>query len=137
MLDQSLRRPRRICRPIPCVHATFAAIMNTKPCARSAVGRYRLLTGKVHALIKDRHRSREFIEFLKLLDCALSPTPLKLILTIFRTLSRSTTACLHSPACRFEFIVKPNARSWLNLIEGFVSKFARFVPAPYPCGFKV
>jgi hypothetical protein len=24
-----------------------------------------LLTGKVHALVRDRHRSREFIEFLK------------------------------------------------------------------------
>jgi hypothetical protein len=29
-----------------------------------------LLTGKVHALAKDRHRSREFIEFLKILDAA-------------------------------------------------------------------
>src|SRR5471030_3261774 len=29
-----------------------------------------LLTGKVHALVKDRHRSREFIEFLKLLNAA-------------------------------------------------------------------
>ena len=29
-----------------------------------------LLTGKVHALVKDRHRSREFIEFLKLVDTA-------------------------------------------------------------------
>jgi hypothetical protein len=29
-----------------------------------------LMTGKVHALVKDRHRSREFIEFLKLLDTA-------------------------------------------------------------------
>src|SRR6266516_3038552 len=27
-----------------------------------------LLTGKVHALVKDRHRSREFVEFLKLID---------------------------------------------------------------------
>ena len=29
-----------------------------------------VLTGKVHALVKDCHRSREFIEFLKLLDVA-------------------------------------------------------------------
>jgi hypothetical protein len=29
-----------------------------------------LLTGKVHALVRDRHRSREFIEFLKLIDAA-------------------------------------------------------------------
>jgi hypothetical protein len=29
-----------------------------------------LLTGHVHALVKERHRSREFIEFLKILDAA-------------------------------------------------------------------
>jgi hypothetical protein len=29
-----------------------------------------LLTGKVHALVKDRHRSREFIELLELVDAA-------------------------------------------------------------------
>src|SRR6266436_9185317 len=29
-----------------------------------------LLTGNVHAVVKERHRSREFIEFLKLLDAA-------------------------------------------------------------------
>ena len=29
-----------------------------------------LLSGKIHALVRDRHRSREFIEFLKLLDAA-------------------------------------------------------------------
>ena len=33
-----------------------------------------LITGKVHALVKDRHRSREFTEFLKLVDAAY-PTP--------------------------------------------------------------
>src|SRR5262249_17851711 len=31
-----------------------------------------LLTGHLHALVKERHRSREFIEFLKLLDAAYS-----------------------------------------------------------------
>jgi hypothetical protein len=40
-----------------------------------------LLTGQVHALVKDRHRSREFIEFLNLLDAAYpSHTAIKLIL---------------------------------------------------------
>jgi len=28
------------------------------------------LTGKINPLVKDRHRNREFIEFLKLLDNA-------------------------------------------------------------------
>ncbi|UFW43119.1 IS630 family transposase [Bradyrhizobium sp. WSM471] len=40
-----------------------------------------LLTGKVHALVKDRHRSREFIEFLTLLDPAYpARTAIKFIL---------------------------------------------------------
>src|SRR5258707_1040037 len=40
-----------------------------------------LLTGKVHALVKDRHRSREFIEFLKLLNTAYpAGTAIKVIL---------------------------------------------------------
>ncbi len=40
-----------------------------------------LVSGKVHALIKERHRSREFIEFLKLLDAAYpAETAIKVIL---------------------------------------------------------
>ena len=40
-----------------------------------------LLTGTVHALVKDRHRSREFIEFLKILDAAYpAATAIKIIL---------------------------------------------------------
>ena len=40
-----------------------------------------LLTGHVHALVKERHRSREFIEFLTLLDAAYpADTAIELIL---------------------------------------------------------
>jgi hypothetical protein len=40
-----------------------------------------LLTGQVHALVRDRHRNREFIEFLKLVDAAYpTHTAIKLIL---------------------------------------------------------
>src|ERR1700731_1335975 len=40
-----------------------------------------LVSGKLHALVRDRHRSREFIEFLKLLDAAYpADTAIKLIL---------------------------------------------------------
>ena len=39
-----------------------------------------LLTGKVHALVEERHRSREFIEFLKVLDAAYpASTAIKII----------------------------------------------------------
>jgi hypothetical protein len=40
-----------------------------------------LLTGQVHALVKDRHRSREFVEFLGRLDAAYpAATAIKMIL---------------------------------------------------------
>ena len=69
-----------------------------------------LLTGKVHALAKDRHRSREFIEFLKILDAAYpAHTAIHLILD------------------NFEFTFTPKHGSWLNLVEGFFSKLARSI----------
>jgi hypothetical protein len=52
----------------PGIHPTFARDHEYKRHGtRSLLGGIDLLTGKVHALVKDRHRSREFIEFLKLL----------------------------------------------------------------------
>ena len=89
-----------------------------------------LLTGKVHALVKDRHRSREFIEFLKLLDAAYPPhTAIKLILDNHSAhTSKETRAWLaDQPAGRFEFTFTPKHGSWLNLVEGFFSKLARSV----------
>jgi transposase len=87
-----------------------------------------LLTGKVHALVKDRHRSREFVEFLKLLDRAYpSRTAIKLILDNHSAhISKETKAWLATqPDGRFELTFTPKHGSWLNLIEGFFSKFAR------------
>src|SRR4029434_5445287 len=87
-----------------------------------------LLTGKVHALVRDRHRSREFIDFLKLLDAAYpASTAIKLILDNHSAhISRETRAWLATrPAGRFEFTFTPTHGSWLNLIEGFFSKVAR------------
>jgi transposase len=79
---------------------------------------------------EDRHRSREFIEFLKLLDTAYpTSTAIKLILDNHSAhISRETKAWLATqPAGRFEFTFTPKHGSWLNLIEGFFSKFARSV----------
>jgi transposase len=89
-----------------------------------------LLTGKVHALVRDRHRSREFIEFLKLLDAAYpARTAIKLILDNHSAhISKETRTWLAArPAGRFEFTFTPTHGFWLNLTEGFFSKFARSV----------
>jgi transposase len=57
--------------PVPGAYATFARDYEYKRHGTlSLLAGIDLLTGKVHALVRDRHRSREFIEFLKLLDAA-------------------------------------------------------------------
>src|ERR1700760_2140009 len=57
--------------PVPGTYATFARDHEYKRHGTlSLLAGIDLLTGKVHALVKERHRSREFIEFLKLLDAA-------------------------------------------------------------------
>ena len=89
-----------------------------------------LLTGKVHALVRDSHRSREFIEFLKVLDAAYpTHSALKLILDNHSAhISNETKAWLATqPEGRFEFTFTPKHGSWLNLVEGFFSKLARSV----------
>ncbi len=89
-----------------------------------------LLTGHVHALVKERHRSREFIEFLKLLDAAYpADTAIEVILDNHSAhVSRETAAWLAAqPIGRFTFTFTPTHGSWLNLVEGFFSKLARSV----------
>jgi transposase len=117
--------------PEPGVYPTFARDHEYKRHGTlSLLAGIDLLTGKVHALVRDRHRSREFIEFLKLLDTSYpARTAIKLILDNHSAhISRETRAWLATrPDGRFEFTFTPKHGSWLNLIEGFFSKFARSV----------
>jgi transposase len=117
--------------PVPGTHATFTRDHEYRRHGTlSLLAGIDLITGKVHALVKERHRSREFIEFLKLLDAAYpASTAIKLILDNHSAhISRETQAWLVAqPNGRFEFTFTPKHGSWLNLIEGFFSKFARSV----------
>src|SRR4030081_3918114 len=117
--------------PVPGTYASFSRDHEYKRHGTlSLLAGIDLLTGKVHALVKERHRSREFIEFLKLLDTAYpARTAIKLILDNHSAhISRETQAWLPAPpANRFEFTFTPKHGSWLNLIEGFFSKFARSI----------
>lgn len=86
-----------------------------------------LHTGQVHPLVRDRHRSREFVEFLTLLD-EKYPQEWKIRLVLDNHsshISKETQAYLRSRPERFEFIFTPKHGSWLNLIEVFFSKLAR------------
>src|SRR5665647_1365813 len=97
--------------PVPGTYATFARDYEYKRHGTlSLLAGIDLLTGKVHALVKERHRSREFIEFLKLLDAAYpASTAIKLILDNHSAhISRETQAWLAAqPAGRFEFTFTP------------------------------
>ena len=117
--------------PKPGIHATFSRDHEyRRHGALSLLAGINLLTGKVHALVEERHRSREFIEFLKLLDAAYpASTAIKIILDNHSAhTSKETKAWLATqPKGRFEFTFTPKHGSWLNLIEGFFSKLARSV----------
>ena len=117
--------------PKPGLHPTFARDHEYKRhVTLSLLAGIDLLTGKVHALVRDRHRSREFVEFLKLLDTAYPPdTAIKLILDNHSAdISKETKTWLAAqPEGRFEFTFTSKHGSWLNLIEGFFSKFARSI----------
>ena len=86
-----------------------------------------LHTGHIIPLVRNRHRSREFIEFLKEVD-KYYPQDwlLRIILDNHSShVSKETTAFLLSKTGRFEFVFTPKHGSWLNMIEMFFSKISR------------
>jgi hypothetical protein len=96
--------------PEPSVYASFARDYGYKRHGTlSLLAGIDLLTGKVHALVKVRHRSREFIEFLKLLDAAYPVrTAIKLILDNHSAhISRETTTWLATRPAGREAALEP------------------------------
>jgi transposase len=86
-----------------------------------------LWNGEVLGLVRERHRSAEFIEFLRLADAHYpAPARIRMVLDNHSAhISRETRAYLDTRPNRFEFIFTPTHGSWLNLIESFFGKMAR------------
>ena len=86
-----------------------------------------LVTGHIHHTIVDRHRSREFVAFLKRLDASYpAETRIRIILDNHSAhISRETRAYLATVPNRYEFIFTPKHGSWLNLVASFFGKVAR------------
>lgn len=86
-----------------------------------------LLSGKVYGMVENRHRSREFISFLKKLDAQYpSAAKLRLVLDNHSAhISKETRSYLATVPNRFEFIFTPKHGSWLNLVESFFGKMAK------------
>ena len=88
-----------------------------------------LLTGHIHGLVAPRHRSREFIEFLKLVhEYYPARCRIRVVLDNHSAhISKETRAYLKTVPNRFEFIFTPKHGSWLNLIECFFARMAKTV----------
>jgi len=88
-----------------------------------------LLTGHIHGLVAPRHRSREFIEFLKLVhEYYPADRRIRVVLDNHSAhISKETRAYLKTVPNRFEFIFTPKHGSWLNLIECFFARMAKTV----------
>jgi len=118
--------------PEPGVHPTF-----TREFEYKRHGTVSLLAGidlvnrpKSMPWSRTAHRSREFIDFLKLVDAAYpTHTAIRLILDNHSAhISKETNAWLAArPAVASSSPSRPSTASWLNLVEGFFSKFARSV----------
>jgi transposase len=88
-----------------------------------------LVSGFVHHVVTQRHRSREFIAFLERLD-AHYPAGMLICLLLDNHsahCSRETKRFLASKPGRFELVFTPTHASWLNYVETFFSKLARSV----------
>ena len=86
-----------------------------------------LHSGKIIAQVRDRHRSREFIELLMELDAYYpKESTVRVVLDNHSAhVSKETMKYLASRPGRFVYVHTPKHGSWLNLVEVAFSKMAR------------
>lgn len=86
-----------------------------------------LVTGEVIGAVEDRHRSREFVDFLKMLNERYDPElRIQIVLDNHSAhTSKETRAYLDTVPNRFEFVFTPKHGSWLNIIESFFAKMSK------------
>lgn len=86
-----------------------------------------LQTGEAIPLVRDKHSSKEYIEFMKLLDDKYPKgNKIRIVLDNLKVhTSEATRKYLATVPERFEFVFTPKHGSWLNMVEGFFSKMTR------------
>ena len=86
-----------------------------------------LQTGEAIPLVRDKHSSKEYIEFLKFLDEKYPKgDKIRLALDNLKVhTSNETRRYLATIPERFEFVFTPKHGSWLNMVEGFFDKMTR------------
>jgi transposase len=114
--------------PVPGKHATVSRDHEyVRDGTLSLLAGIDLLTGEVLAIVRDRHRSLEFTEFLNLTDEKYQPdTKIRIILDNHSAhISREVRTYLETKPNRFEFVFTPKHGSWLNIVEAFFAKMAK------------
>ena len=114
--------------PVPGQHATVGRDHEyIRHGTLSLLAGIDLWNGEVLGLVRDRHRSAEFIEFLRLADVHYpAEARIRMVLDNHSAhISRETRAFLATVPNRFEFIFTPTHGSWLNLVESFFGKMAK------------
>ena len=86
-----------------------------------------LQTGEAIPLISETHNSKDYINFLKILDNKYPKgDKIRLVLDNLKVhTSEETRKFLATLPGRFEFVFTPKHGSWLNMIEGFFSKMTK------------
>jgi transposase len=86
-----------------------------------------LLNGQVHGIVTERHRSREFVQYLKVLDeTYLKDITIRIILDNHSAhISKETREYLATVPNRFDFVFTPTHGLWLNIIESLFAKMAK------------
>ena len=83
-----------------------------------------LITGEAIPLVRETHKSSDFIDFLKILDNKYPKgDKIRMVLNNHSAhTSKETRSFLATVPGRFEFVFTPKHGSWLNMIEGFFGK---------------
>jgi len=114
--------------PVPGLHAAISRDHEyIRHGTLSLLAGIDLLSGEVLGLVRDRHRSAEFIEFLRMTDAQYpSDARIRIVLDNHSAhISKETRAYLVTVPNRFDFVFTPTHGSWLNLIESFFGKMAK------------
>ena len=86
-----------------------------------------LQTGEAIPLVSETHSSKDYIEFLKILDSKYPKgDKIRIVLDNLKVhTSEVTRNYLATVPGRFEFVFTPKHGSWLNMVEGFFSKMTK------------
>lgn len=125
---QAIERTAPDLPPVPGRHATVGRDYEYKRHGTlTLMAGLDLLDGHIHSALVDRHRSREFVSFLRQLDAYYDKNiRIRVVLDNHSAhISKETRAYLATIPNRFEFIFTPKHGSWLNLVESFFGKMAR------------